>query len=315
MKVAVIGCGSIGVRYVQWLVDLGVDVIAQDVDPARVASLVGTTRLTVATTLDEVLCGRPDRVLVATPPNAHASVACAALEAGAGVLVEKPIAVTLEDAARVVEAAERLQRLAWVVCNMRFHDGPRTLKASLARIGTPLFGRAHFGHRLSQMRPTDRKVYASSSFEGGGVVLDCIHEIDYLQWLFGEVDTVEGWLGQIGPERIDAEDYAEILLRFISGVRVALHLDFLMRRKRRGAEIIGTKGNLVWRSEGRAPEDCTVSFGDHQGEQILLHNPQVDAAAGYLGMLRAFLDTGKGLQTVAEGYRALTVALRAKGLA
>jgi predicted dehydrogenase len=313
MKVGVVGCGSIGARYARWLAGLGAEVVAQDLVPERLMPLADVPGVSVCNTVEELLGRKVERVLVATPPNAHASVACTALDAGADVLLEKPIAATLEDGQRIVETADRAGRRAWVVCNMRFHDGPRTLKQHLPRIGRPLFARAHFGHRLSQMRPAGTNVFASRTEEGGGVILDCIHEIDYLQWLFGEVEAVDGWLAQLGPDRIDAEDYAEIRLVFKSGVRAALHLDFLMRRKRRGAELVGTNGNLIWNSEGRAPEVCTVAFGDQNGEDVVLQAPEVDAGAAYGRMLLAFLAQGEGLQTAAEGCRALSVALQARG--
>jgi predicted dehydrogenase len=312
MKIVVVGCGSIGSRYVRLLNDLGVQVIACDSDPERFEAFKDLKDIITVTNLDDALSTQPDRMIVATPPNAHADIACAGFEAGVDVLIEKPIASTLEDARRIVDTARRLGCSAWVVCNMRFHDGPQTLKHYMKKIGTPLFARVHFGHRLSQMRPVGTNVFASSKDEGGGVILDCIHEIDYLRWFFGEVDTVDSWVGQIGPDKIDAEDYAEINLLFKSGVRVALHLDFIMRRKRRGAEIIGTEGNLHWNSEGRAPENCTVSFADDKGESILLHNPEVDPNVSYIRMLQELLGNGQNLQSASDGMRALSVALKAR---
>jgi predicted dehydrogenase len=312
MKIVVVGCGSIGSRYVRWLNDLGVQVIACDTDPSRFEAFKDLNDVVSATSLEDALSTKPDRVLVATPPNTHADVACASFDAGADVLIEKPIASTLEDAERIVDKANQLGRRAWVVCNMRFHDGPQTLKHNMSKVGSALFVRVHFGHRLSQMRPVGINVFASSKEDGGGVILDCIHEIDYLRWFFGEVDTVNSWVGQIGPDKIDAEDYAEIQLQFKSGVRVAVHLDFIMRRKRRGAEIIGTEGNLIWNSEGRAPENCTITFADNKGEQILLHNPEVDSNASYIRMLKDFLDGGDNLQSADDGLQALLVAIKAK---
>jgi predicted dehydrogenase len=313
MKIAVVGCGSIGSRYVHWLSELGAEVIACDSDSERLKQFKRLERVASVKTLEAALSLKPDRMLVATPPNTHADVACAGLEVGVDVLIEKPIASTVKDAARIVDTAKRSQCQAWVVCNMRFHDGPQMLKKHMDKIGTPLFARVHFGHRLSQMRPAGTNVFASSSDEGGGVILDCIHEIDYLQWLFGEIDMVDSWIGQIGPDKINAEDFAEIRLQFKNGVRVTAHFDFLMRRKRRGAEIIGSEGNLIWYSEGKNPEDCSVTFGDNNSELILLHNPKIDSFAGYIRMLHDFLRDGENLQTVKEGMRALSVAIRAKG--
>ena len=61
------GCGSIGSRYVAWLRELGAEVAAFDPDPGRGAAFRA---------LDDLLRWKPERVLVATPPNAHADAAC-----------------------------------------------------------------------------------------------------------------------------------------------------------------------------------------------------------------------------------------------
>ena len=76
-----------------------------------------------------------------------------------------------------------------VVCNMRFHPAVAALRHALPMIGKPLFAQAHYGNYLPDMRPGAdyRTLYCASAAAGGGVILDAIHEIDYLIWLFGAV--------------------------------------------------------------------------------------------------------------------------------
>jgi predicted dehydrogenase len=76
--------------------------------------------------------------------------------------------------------------------------------------------------------------------------------------LFGPVVKVSCAAGRIGALDIDVEDYAAIVLEHQSGTRSEVHLDYLQRFKRRGCEVVGAEGTLVWESEGKSPEQCTV---------------------------------------------------------
>jgi len=315
MKVGVAGCGSIGTRYVGWLTELGVEVIAFDPVPERRDAARAAGARWVVDDYRSLLDGGVQRVLIASPPTTHTALAQPALEAGLDVLIEKPLAADLSSAMALCTAAANAPGRAWVVCNMRFHPGIQCVRDNLVRIGRPLFARAHFGHRLAQMRPAGLGAYAADADAGGGVILDCIHELDYLRWLFGPIDSVDTLAARIGPDEINAEDYAEIRLRHADGVHVALHLDFLMRWKRRGLEVHGTEGGLIWASEGKQPERCSVWFTEYGAEHVLLQCPDVDGTQPYRSMLRAFLDAPESLQTVTEGAAVLAVALRARGAA
>lgn len=107
-RIAVVGYGYWGSKHVRVLSSTpGVDVTVVDGQPARLAEAAAhypSSRLT--TRLDDVL-GDVDAVVVATPPATHAAIAQAALEAGRHVLVEKPLATSVEDAELLVKTAER----------------------------------------------------------------------------------------------------------------------------------------------------------------------------------------------------------------
>lgn len=307
--VAVAGCGSIGARYVRWLRALGNTVVAFDVDTGRRQLALSEGARTVYGTAAGLLESGASHLVVATPPEHHAALAAAALEQGVSVLIEKPVVCEPAAAGVLLAAAASSTAPAWVVCNMRFHEGIAAVRAHLQAIGRPLFARAHFGHRLSQMRPAGLGAYAAARASGGGVLLDCIHEFDYLRWLLGPIRSVRGVVATLGDEVGAGEDYADVQLVLGDGVRASLHLDFLMRRKRRGLEIHGEEGSLLWHSEGRQPEECLVSFGNRDGARVVHRNPDVRAEDAYLRMLDAFLAGGEGLQTLDEGMAALRAAL------
>jgi predicted dehydrogenase len=310
MKVGVIGCGSIGRRYVQWLAELGVDVGACDIDIDNLNRISIYSKKNF-TDQEELFNWGIEKLIIATPPLYHAQPALMAMEKNIDLLIEKPLAAGIADAERMVARAKDNNSNAWVVCNMRFHPGIVAIADNLEQIGPPLCVRAYFSHRLSQMRPTGVDVYAASEEKGGGVILDCIHEFDVLQYLLGPMSSIRGWCDQIGEDKINAYDVADIQIQFSNGCHGIVHFDFLSRLKRRGLEIIGEKATSVWASQGKTPEICSVTLGTNEKNHILLNDDDVDGFKPYRIMLEKFLRGGDGLQSIQEALQSLRFALAA----
>lgn len=320
MKLLIVGAGSIGRRHAVNAATRG-EVLVHDRDAARASAVAAASGATVCDDLDEALRHKPDAAVVATPPADHADTATRLLEAGCDVLVEKPLADRAEAAHALAARAATAGRRLYVACNMRFHAGPWTLRAHLHDIGRPLFARAHFGHWLPNMRPDAdyRDLYCARREAGGGVMLDGIHELDYLTWLLGAVTVAQGTVARLSSLAIDAEDYAALALTHAGGVRSEIHLDYLQACKRRGCEITGSEGTLVWDSEGKRPEHCRVRLfrnGCQSGE-IVHEDPDLDANAAYVTMLDRFLDAVGGapaddLLDGATAARELAIALEVR---
>src|SRR5438034_6395276 len=112
------------------------------------------------------------------------------------------------------------------------------------RIGRPLAARAQCGYYLPFWRPgTDyREGYGARQATGGGIILDSIHEFDYLAWLLGRPREVFAYAGRVSSLEIDTEDNADVLLRFDYGAVANIHLDYLQRTYRRACDFIGEDG-------------------------------------------------------------------------
>lgn len=317
MKLLIVGAGSIGSRHAANAAARA-QVLVHDRDADRARRVAAQSGATAYSSLDAALAEAPDAAIVATPPGDHADTAARLLAAGCDCLVEKPIADRPGPAHDLAERAAAASRRLFVVCNMRFHAGPRTLREHLDDIGRPLFARAHFGHWLPGMRPgvDHRRLYSARRSEGGGVVLDGIHELDYLTWLLGPVETAQGVVTRLSSVTVDAEDYAAIVMGHAGGARSEIHLDYLQTGKRRGCEIVGTEGTLIWESEGKAPEHCRVRrfHRDDDAWITLLETPDLDPNAAYRAMLDRFLDACGGapaddLLDAATAVRELETAL------
>lgn len=247
----VLGVGSIGKRHIANLRHLGVRHIwAYDPQAERVAEAEARWEVRGFTDLEAALAAGPQAVLVCSPPVFHIPQALAAAQAGAHLFIEKPLAASLEgvDALQAEVDARGLRVL--VGCNFRFHPGLQRLHALIrdGALGQVLFARAEFGQYLPDWHPWEdyRRGYSARRDLGGGVVLDRIHELDYLVWLFGPVEQAQGWVWHTGSLEIETEDLAEAWLRFASGVRASLHVDYLNRRYTCRAEVVGTEGTAWW---------------------------------------------------------------------
>jgi predicted dehydrogenase len=264
LRFLVVGCGSIGSRHAANLVALGARHLALadlDVERARrLAERVGAAAVggDLARLLGDV---RPHAVFVCTPPSSHLAVAAAALDHGAHVFCEKPLAPDLAGVdALLAKAAARGRHLMMGMC-YRYHPGPQRLRAQLGAgvIGRVLGVQMWAGHYLPDWHPWAdyRREYSAQRALGGGVLLDSIHSLDTLRWVFGEPVEVMGMLGTVSDLEIDTEDVAAALVRLPEGTIVEVHVDYLQRHAESRVEVIGAEGSLVlaggalrWRRAG-----------------------------------------------------------------
>ena len=182
-------------------------------------------------------------------------------------------------------------------------------------IGIPLMVRAEVGQYLPDWRPnTDyRQSVSARSDLGGGALLELSHEIDFVQALVGQVDSVAALCKQSGQLELDVEDIAEINLHFRSGCVGNVHLDMLQRQPVRGGRVVGSEGTVVW--DGLASEVDLFKAGAAHSQSVYRGSPQ-DGRDMYVEEIVHFLDC---IRTGAEpdvdgvdGLRALKVVQAAR---
>lgn len=250
MRFLVVGTGSIGTRHCRNLSALGHQIVAWDSDPARLREAEALPSVKGVLSLAHGLGMQLDGTLICTPPASHIPLVRRALEAGAHVFVEKPLADAAGEVPALLDEAGRRKRLLLVGLNLRFLKSLKRVKSLLdaGRIGKIYSARAQFGFYLPAWRPGRdyRENYAVQAALGGGILLDAIHELDYLSWFFGDVTEVFCTTGHWSDLAGDTEDLAEVTLRFSSGVLAQVHVDYLRRAYRRDLEVIGQDGVIVW---------------------------------------------------------------------
>ncbi|REK10847.1 MAG: gfo/Idh/MocA family oxidoreductase [Planctomycetota bacterium] len=201
--------------------------------------------------LQEALARRPRIAIIANPTAKHLEVATAAARAGCHLLIEKPVSHSLQGCRELAEIAERNRLTVLIGCQFRFHPLLISLDAQLrsGRIGTVLGARAEWGEYLPDWHPWEdyRKSYSARADLGGGVVLTLIHPLDYLYWMFGPVGRVQAEIRDVPSLQTAAgDDWAEITLKFDSGVVGQVHLDYVQRPPVHRLWVWGDRGRATW---------------------------------------------------------------------
>lgn len=250
MRIAVLGCGSIGRKHLHNMRALGdVEVVAYDPDASTRARIHEEFQREVMGELAAVWVQNPEAVVVAAPSDAHVALAMEAAERDLPFFIEKPLSHSMEGVDRLCHEVSQRNLITMVACNMRFHPGPATVKRWIDSgvAGDVLAMRIKTGSFLPRWRPTQdyRHSYSASS-ESGGATLDCIHELDLALWYGGPAVVIGAASLDARSIGLDTDGLIEILLRHESGALSNVHLNFLQRDYRRTCEIIGTEGTIRW---------------------------------------------------------------------
>jgi predicted dehydrogenase len=247
----ILGCGSIGQRHIANLRSLGVRQIGvYDRDQEKVLKAVNDYGVKPFSSLDDAYRAKTTVVVVCAPTHDHLPLALQAANEKCHLFIEKPLADTLSGTDLLVGQVRENKLVTLVGCNMRFHPALRKIKNLLTQnvVGRVVSVRIEVGQYLPDWHPSDdyKKSYSAHRAQGGGVILDAIHELDYARWFFGEISAVSCFSGKLSSLSIDTEDTAGILLRFTSGAIGEVHLDYVQRSYSRTLQVIGEEGTLRW---------------------------------------------------------------------
>ncbi|WP_083897498.1 Gfo/Idh/MocA family protein [Azospirillum sp. B506] len=227
-RLAVIGAGAIGRLHIDVLLKGDATSIGRLVaiaDPAEAARVFAAERgipwfADHLAMLDEVC---PDGAVIATPNAAHAPVALACMARGVAVLVEKPIAETVEAARAIAEASRRTGVPVLVGHHRRHNPVIRAAKAAIADglIGMPTIATV----AATFLKPDSYFTvdWRRQTGEGGPILINLIHEIDLLRFLLGEIDGLQAMRSN-AVRGFAVEDTAAVLLRLRNGALATLSL-------------------------------------------------------------------------------------------
>jgi UDP-N-acetyl-2-amino-2-deoxyglucuronate dehydrogenase len=161
-----------------------------------------------------------DLVIICTPHPNHLEPTLLALSSGAHVLVEKPMASTLQDCETMIDAAKAHNKKIGVVSQRRFYAPVQRVKQAIddGKIGKPILG------TVNMLGWRDENYYRSDPWrgswqhEGGGVLVNqAPHQLDVLLWMMGEIDELYGTWANLNHPYIEVEDTALAIIKFKNG--------------------------------------------------------------------------------------------------
>lgn len=223
LRTGIAGCGKIARNHLAALRDIpGVRVTAvADIDLDRAQAFAAEHGIPHAyRDLDDMLSAGLDAVTLCTPHGAHEAGVLTAARHGTHVLCEKPIALRVDQAERMIAATTAAGIRFGVLFQRRFWPAAAGLRAAIddGRLGRPIAGAVVA--RLNR----DAEYYAEpwrgrQATEGGGVLMtQVIHHIDLLQWFMGPARRVSGRCDTlVHGGIIEVEDTAAAIIEFASG--------------------------------------------------------------------------------------------------
>ena len=277
VRIGVIGCGDVSVVHFEAIRDIeGLELVGvADTDPQALARAVEATGVPGFASTQELIDGvGPDAVHVTTPHDAHIDPSLTALAAGVHVLQEKPLAHTLEEGRRLVDAVAAAPadgpkvgicfQNRYNLASQRLHEmlGSGELGAVRGAWASVVWTRSADYYRAKPWRGT----WANS---GGGLLINqAIHTLDLVQWLLGGVERTDGHVAtRKYGDVIEVEDTAELLLHHGGGITTSFYA-ILTAPRHRPVEIELDCENAYVTLRGGTDGGLTIRWADGRVDTV-----------------------------------------------
>ena len=227
MKYALIGCGRIASNHMIAASRNNLEIVAVcDLIPEQMESLLDKQgfakdeKIKRYTDYHKMLDENElDLVSISTESGSHAEIAGCLIERGINLIIEKPIAMSMEDANRIVDLADKYKVKVCTCHQNRFNVAVQQLRKAL---DDGRFGKLSHGSICVRWN-RDEKYYNQANWrgkwaqDGGALMNQCIHGIDLLIWMFGDIEEVYGATRRQFHPYIEAEDLGMAVIKFKNG--------------------------------------------------------------------------------------------------
>ncbi len=228
MKYALIGCGMISPNHIKAALDNNLEIIALcdlvDNNLKKTLELIPTEKefkVLLFNDYYQMLSDlHPDLVAIALGSGLKKQIAIDCMRSGANVIVEKPIALSLDEADEMIAVSKETGKMLCVNHQLRFGQTVRALKAE---VDSGHFGKLYYG--TVQVRRNRNKAYFDAgkwrgtwAQDGGALMNQCIHYTDLLQWFMGsDADEVFAYTDRVAHPYTEAEDLGLAVVKFKNG--------------------------------------------------------------------------------------------------
>ncbi len=226
MKYALIGCGRVSPNHIVAATKNGLEIVGLcDISKNAVYELKEKYPLIKNVKFykdyrDMLENAKPELVAIATESGRHADIAVDCINAGCNVIIEKPIALSIADADRIIESAERMGVKVAANHQNRFNMSIQKIRSA---VEAGRFGKIF--HATTQIRWCRTESYYRQApwrgtweLDGGALMNQCIHNIDLLNWMLGEEPVeVMAMTDNLNHSYIEGEDLGLALVRYKNG--------------------------------------------------------------------------------------------------
>ena len=281
-RILIVGLGSIGKRHKELVHQLFPNA-AVEVLRLREKTIPVDSGSEFLTTIQDAKEFSPEIAVLCTPSTTHISLALDLAKGEAHLLIEKPISQSSKGVLELIEECAKKGIALMVGYNLRYLKSLQEFRRHVSEglIGKPLSVRCEVGQHLPNWRPNEdyRKSVSARSELGGGVMLELSHEIDYLRWIFGEVDWVRATLLRQSELEIDVEDTVHLTIGFeksIYGKQLIanLNMDFIRHDATRSCTVIGDRGSLRW--DGILGEVSVIQAGEQIWKTLFVNDNGIE---------------------------------------
>jgi predicted dehydrogenase len=248
-KFAIIGCGRIAERHALQISRVAKLVAVCDIDIEKARLLANTYNLAYFDNVETMLIALPEIEIVSicTPNYLHAEHSILALNHGKHVLCEKPLAIHVADAQKMIEAADLNHKKLFVVKQNRYNPPIVALKSLLN--DNKLGNINSFQINCFWNRPDEYYISSwkgNKEMDGGTLFTQFSHFIDLLFWLLGDVKSVKATISNFQHNKIDIEDAGVVLFEMSSGAIGTMNYNVNTFKKNMEGSItlFGEKGTI-----------------------------------------------------------------------
>ena len=307
------GYGSIGKRHVKNLLaisDYNINVCTTQKNPQSYSQ----KKCSFFNTVQDCFLEGPVIGFVTNVSKSHVTTALKLANIGCHLFIEKPLSNSLQDVEKLYRIVKKKNLVTLMGCNLRFHSSIQKIKELITndKIGKIISARVECGTYLPDWHPYENysKSYAARDDLGGGVVLTCIHELDYLYWFFGGVKEIFSMTGKYSDLKTNADDFSAIIMKFNNNVIAEVHLDYFQRPETRSCKIIGTKGTIYWNS---IKNEVKLYDIDRKKWKTIHKIKKYDKNEMYVKELKHFINCvdnkKKSMNDISQGIYTLKLAL------
>ena len=296
LRVGIVGLGGIGHHHADRLADHDVELVGGVDISGEARREFGDTYEVPTYEDDAELLTAADAVLITTPNRFHEQYAVTALEAGVDVLLEKPLAHTVDSAERIAAAAREADGFCMVGFNNRFAPPVELIKEfqEAGRFGDLTHVEANYVRRRGI--PGRGSWFTNKEVAGGGALIDIgVHAIDLALYLLGfptvtevsgtarsqfgtreDYAYVEMWGDDVGPEGFDVDDSASAFIRTANGQTISLDIAWATNRPTNDAFIL--RGTDAGATFDRSSHELTI-YEDSTAGQDHLTDAEIETRA------------------------------------